>query len=402
MKKSKIIMGTAMLAGLTIGTGIINQVEQPKVEAARTDGVDVSNHNGNMTVAEYVSMRNNYGVKEVTAKISEGTYYHDPYAANNIKNVQAAGLYINGYYFCRYTSVEEAKAEAQYAVQMAKQDGLPTNAVLCADIEASQQRGLGTYTNSLAIEAMKQIVESAGYRFDVYSMSSFGDTVIPWKYMGWIANYPYNVTVDKYTKGHAWQWTDKQRFKDSYGGFDASQLYDNYYTGGQNKNAVISNADTHHVDTQHATNKPVNNSNMTAESGSSNEDYAQNGTFTANTTLNIRTAPSINANIVGSYAPGESLIYDHVFISDKYVWLRYVSYSGQYHYVCAGVNGGEEYGTRQTNVNRTYTVRSDDTLSDIASKLGVSVSYLVSKNGINNANLIFVGETLKYQYRIND
>ena len=389
-------MGTAMLAGLTIGTGIINQVEQPKVEAARTDGVDVSNHNGNMTVAEYVSMRNNYGVKEVTAKISEGTYYHDPYAANNIKNVQAAGLYINGYYFCRYTSVEEAKAEAQYAVQMAKQDGLPTNAVLCADIEASQQRGLGTYTNSLAIEAMKQIVESAGYRFDVYSMSSFGDTVIPWKYMGWIANYPYNVTVDKYTKGHAWQWTDKQRFKDSYGGFDASQLYDNYYTGGQNKNAVISNADTHHVDTQHATNKPANNSNMTAESGSSNEDYAQNGVFTANTTLNIRTAPSINANIVGSYAPGESLIYDHVYIRNGYAWARYMSYSGQYHYVAMGKMGGEEYGTRQTNVNRTYTVHSGDTLSNIASKLGVSVSYLVSKNGINNANLIFVGETLKY------
>ena len=389
-------MGTAMLAGLTIGTGIINQVEQPKVEAARTDGVDVSNHNGNMTVAEYVSMRNNYGVKEVTAKISEGTYYHDPYAANNIKNVQAAGLYINGYCFCRYTSVEEAKAEAQYAVQMAKQDGLPTNAVLCADIEASQQRGLGTYTNSLAIEAMKQIVESAGYRFDVYSMSSFGDTVIPWKYMGWIANYPYNVTVDKYTKGHAWQWTDKQRFKDSYGGFDASQLYDNYYTGGQNKNAVISNADTHHVDTQHATNKPANNSNMTAESGSSNEDYAQNGVFTANTTLNIRTAPSINANIVGSYAPGESLIYDHVYIRNGYAWARYMSYSGQYHYVAMGKMGGEEYGTRQTNVNRTYTVHSGDTLSNIASKLGVSVSYLVSKNGINNANLIFVGETLKY------
>lgn len=389
-------MGTAMLAGLTIGTGIINQVEQPKVEAARTDGVDVSNHNGNMTVAEYVSMRNNYGVKEVTAKISEGTYYHDQYAANNIKNVQAAGLYINGYYFCRYTSVKEAKAEAQYAVQMAKQDGLPVNAVLCADIEASQQRGLGTYTNSLAIEAMKQIVESAGYRFDVYSMSSFGDTVIPWKYMGWIANYPYNVTVDKYTKGHAWQWTDKQRFKDSYGGFDASQLYDNYYTGGQNKNAVISNADTHHVDTQHATNKPANNSNMTAESGSSNEDYAQNGTFTANTTLNIRTAPSTSATIVGSYAPGESLIYDHVYIRNGYAWARYMSYSGQYHYVAMGKMGGEEYGTRQTSVNRTYTVRSEDTLSGIANKLGVSVSYLVSKNGINNANLIFVGETLEY------
>lgn len=391
MKKSKIIMGTAMLAGLVFGGSSVN--------AARTDMVDVSNHNGNMTTAEYVSMRNDYGVKAITAKISEGTYYQDPYAKTNITNAQQAGLYINGYYFCRYTSVADARAEAQFAVNTAKADGLPTNAVLCADIEASQQRGLGTYTNSLAIEAMKQIVESAGYRFDVYSMSSFGDTVIPWKYMGWIANYPYNVTVDKYTKGHAWQWTDKQHFKDSYGGFDASQLYDNYYTGGLDKNAVISNQDT--TDVSHvngnSNNKPNQDKNMTATGNHvQNEDYAQNGVFTANTTLNIRTAPSTSASVVGSYAPGESLIYDHVYIRDGYAWARYMSYSGQYHYVAMGKMGGEEYGTRQTNVNHTYTVRSGDTLSGIANKLGVSVSYLVSKNGINNANLIYVGETLKY------
>lgn len=392
MKKNRIIAGVLLMAGLTLG-GVASETV---VNAARTDMVDVSNHNGNMTTAEYVSMRNDYGVKAITTKISEGTYYQDPYAKTNITNAQQAGLYINGYYFCRYTSVADAKAEAQFAVNTAKADGLPTNAVLCADIEASQQRGLGTYTNSLAIEAMKQIVESAGYRFDVYSMSSFGDTVIPWKYMGWIANYPYNVTVDKYTKGHAWQWTDKQHFKDSYGGFDASQLYDNYYTGGLNKNAVISNADTHHVDTQSSTGKPTNNSNMTADSGSANEDYAQNGTFTTNATLNIRTAPSTSAAIVGSYAPGESLIYDHVYIRGGYAWARYMSYSGTYHYVAMGRMGGEEYGTRRTYSSRTYTVHSGDTLSGIARKLGVSVSYLVSKNGINNANLIYVGETLSY------
>ena len=395
MKKNRIIAGVLLMAGLTLG-GVASETV---VNAARTDMVDVSNHNGNMTTAEYVSMRNNYGVKAITAKISEGTYYQDPYAAINIANAQAAGLYINGYYFCRYTSVENAKQEAQFAVNTAKADGLPINAVLCADIEASQQRGLGTYVNSLAIEAMKQIVESAGYRFDVYSMSSWGDSIIPWKYMGWIANYPYNVTTDRYTKGHAWQWTDKQKFKDSYGGFDASQLYDNYYTGGQDKNAVISNQDTHDVSHVNGNNnnKPNQDENMTAESNaSSNADYAQNGTFTTNTTLNIRTAPSTSAAVVGSYTPGESLIYDHVYIRDGYAWARYMSYSGTYHYVAMGRMGGEEYGTRRTNVNRTYTVRSGDTLSGIARKLGVSVSYLVNKNGINNANLIFVGETLSY------
>ena len=401
MKKSKLIVGTAILAGLVVGTGITSQVEQPKVKAARTDMVDVSNHNQYMTGGEYTTMRNNYGVKAMTCKISEGTSYHDPYAVSNIANAQKAGLYVNGYFFSRYTNVAQAKAEAQYAVQMAKQDGLPVNSVLCADIEASQQQGLGTYVNSLAISTMKQIVESAGYRFDVYTMGSWLNTNINSSQVGWVAYYPYNVTTDRYTGHHAWQYTSNQRFSCSYGGFDASTLYDNYYTGGLNKNAVITNSDTHHVDKQAGTTNEKK-SDMGAEKDnggtvtSSNEDYAQNGVFTTNTTLNIRTAPSINANIVGSYVPGESLIYDHVFISGKYVWLRYVSYSGQYHYVCAGVNGGEEYGTRQAYSSRTYTVHSGDTLSGIAKKLGVSVSYLVSKNGINNANLIFVGETLSY------
>lgn len=370
------------------------------VSAARTDMVDVSNHNGNMTTAEYVSMRNNYGVKAITAKISEGTYYKDPYAATNIANAQAAGLYINGYFFCRYTSVESAKQEAQFAVDTAKADGLPVNAVLCADIEASQQASLSKSTNDAAIAAMKQVVEAGGYRFDVYSMSSWGDNHISWSNIKWIANYPYNVTSDRYTAGHAWQWTDKQQFKDSYGGFDASQLYDNYYTGGLDKNAVISNQDTHDVSHVNGNNnnKPSNNSNMTAESNtSSNEDYAQNGVFTANTTLNIRTAPSTSASVVGSYAPGESLIYDHVYIRDGYAWARYMSYSGSYHYVAMGKMGGEEYGTRKTySTTQTYTVQSGDTLSGIAKKLGVSTNYLVQKNGISNANLIYVGQSLSY------
>lgn len=370
------------------------------VSAARTDMIDVSNHNGDMTTAEYVSMRNNYGVKAITAKISEGTYYQDPYAATNIANAQAAGLYINGYYFCRYTSVESAKQEAQFAVNTAKADGLPVNAVLCADIEASQQASLSRSTNDAAIAAMKQVVEAGGYRFDVYSMSSWGDNHISWSNIKWIANYPYNVTADRYTGGHAWQWTDKQQFKDSYGGFDASQLYDNYYTGGQDKNAVISNQDTHDVSHVNGNNnnKPSNNSNMTAESNtSSNEDYAQNGVFTANTTLNIRTAPSTSAAVVGSYAPGESLIYDHVYIRDGYAWARYMSYSGSYHYVAMGKMGGEEYGTRQAySAAKTYTVQSGDTLNGIASKLGVSTSYLIQKNGIGNANLIYAGQSLSY------
>ena len=386
-KKVKAIVGS-LIAGLTIAT--------TPVFAARTDMVDNSNHNGIMTVQNYTQMRNQYGVKAMTCKISEGTYYVDPTAKPDIQAAQQAGLYVDGYYFCRYTNVAQAKAEAQFAVQCARSAGLPTNAVLCADIESSQQRALSSGENDLCISAMKQIVQAGGYRFDVYSMSSWGDVHIPWKDIKWIANYPYHLDQDRYTHGHAWQFRSDQHFDGSYGNFDVSQLYDNYYTGGLNKNAVISNEDTHNV----SKNTGKQHNQMNTEKGNANnnliEDYAQRGVFTTNTTLNIRTAPSINASVVGSYAPGESLTYDHVYIRGGYVWARYMSYSGQYHYVAMGVMGGQEFGTRNTNIMRSYTVQSGDTLSGIARRLGVSTSYLASKNGISNYNLIYVGQVLHY------
>ena len=46
--------------------------------------------------------------------------------------------------------------------------------------------------------------------------------------------------------------------------------------------------------------------------------------------------------------------------------------------------------------SRTYTVRSGDNLSSIASRLGTSVQSLVSMNRISNPNLIYAGQTLNY------
>lgn len=44
---------------------------------------------------------------------------------------------------------------------------------------------------------------------------------------------------------------------------------------------------------------------------------------------------------------------------------------------------------------KTYTVKSGDTLSGIASKYGTTVAKLVALNGIKNANLIYTGQVIK-------
>ena len=50
----------------------------------------------------------------------------------------------------------------------------------------------------------------------------------------------------------------------------------------------------------------------------------------------------------------------------------------------------------QATTSNTYTVRSGDNLSTIASRLGTTVAHLQCVNGIRNANLIYSGQNLKY------
>lgn len=50
----------------------------------------------------------------------------------------------------------------------------------------------------------------------------------------------------------------------------------------------------------------------------------------------------------------------------------------------------------QATTSNTYTVRSGDNLSTIASRLGTTVAHLQSVNGIRNANLIYSGQNVNH------
>ena len=51
---------------------------------------------------------------------------------------------------------------------------------------------------------------------------------------------------------------------------------------------------------------------------------------------------------------------------------------------------------KNRNKEKSYTVKSGDTLSGIANILNVSLNYLVTKNNIKNPDLIYVGQVIKY------
>ena len=62
--------------------------------------------------------------------------------------------------------------------------------------------------------------------------------------------------------------------------------------------------------------------------------------------LNIRTAPSVNAEVVGTYEQGDEFNYMEFCNANGYEWLSYVSYSGERRYVASmNLDTFETHGT---------------------------------------------------------
>ncbi|MEC5117833.1 GH25 family lysozyme [Lactiplantibacillus plantarum] len=357
-------------------------------QAARMDMVDVSNNNGYMSTAEYVSMRNEFGVKAVTVKISEGGTYKDPYAASNITNVQAAGLYINGYHFARYATKAQAIAEADFAGRTAKAAGLPVGAVLATDVEAEEQNNQSKATNDRNNAAFMQEIQKFGYRADIYTSGSWANNKMTIKgKTGWIAGYPF-VPAGKqwYTNNNAWQWSGSAHFRISYGGFDVSQLYNDYYTAGQksavkptNKNAVKAN--------NHAANKHIYKPYASAKW------VKESKTYTLKTAVKLRTGASTSSNAITVLPAGTTVKTDQAIIQGGYRWVRQPRFNG-YGYLATGpVSNTLEY-VKSGAAHTYYTVKSGDSWWSIAQRNGLSMTTLASQNGKTIYTTIYPGQRL--------
>ncbi|MFT9005962.1 MAG: GH25 family lysozyme, partial [Liquorilactobacillus hordei] len=232
-----------ILAGM--GAFIAPFIFAISVFAARTDMIDISGNNTTLSQSDFTSIRNNYGVKAVTVKISEGSTYAWSGAKNAIANATNAGLYTNGYHFARFGTLAKAQSEAYWAVQNAKADGLGVGAVLAVDVESSVFKKNSKAVNDANISAFNAIVQAAGYRTDIYASASWlGVYLTVPTGSGWIAAYPNTVTTDRYTNYNGWQFSSKVQLSGISGHFDMTQLYTNYYTAGTDKNAVISDSAT--------------------------------------------------------------------------------------------------------------------------------------------------------------
>ncbi|ETD11279.1 hypothetical protein HMPREF1195_01730 [Streptococcus parasanguinis CC87K] len=119
--------------------------------------VDVSSHNGDISIGDYRTLANKgVGGVVVVVKLTEDTWYKNPNAENQIRNAQAAGLQVSTYHFSRYTSEEAARAEARFYIAAAQRLNLPKNTLMVNDFEdAKMQPNINRNTQAWADEMRK-------------------------------------------------------------------------------------------------------------------------------------------------------------------------------------------------------------------------------------------------------
>ncbi|MDO1601620.1 GH25 family lysozyme [Lactiplantibacillus plantarum] len=379
LKNKLLLTGAATMAALFLGLN---------ANAARMDMVDVSNNNGYMSTAEYVSMRNEFGVKALTVKISEGSTYKDPYAASNIANGQAAGLYVNGYHFARYATKTQAIVEADFAGQTAKTAGLPVGAVLVTDVESQEANNQSQATNDRNNAAFMKEIQKFGYRADIYTSGSWANNKMTIKgKTGWIAAYPYVVSGKNwYSTNHAWQWSSTAKFRISYGGFDVSQLNSNYYTAGQ-KSTV----------------KPTNKGAVKANNRKANKNtfrpYAsakwvkESKTYTLKTAVKLRAGASTSSSVAAILPSGTTVKTDQAIIQGGYRWVRQPRFNG-YGYLATGPASNTLEYVKSGASHTYYTVNSGDSWWTIAQRNGLNMTALASQNGKSIYTTIYPGQRL--------
>lgn len=206
--------------------------------------IDVSSHNGALSVEDYRSLAAN-GISGVVVKLSEAVSYLNPYAEGQVKNALAAGLKVSVYHYSHFTSREEARAEAQYFVAAAKRLGLPTSTLMVNDIEEQatrkninenmkaweeEMRRLG-YSNLIHYTGASWLDDNSLGIVGPIQTGQFGMTNF------WVAQYPYStmtpaqaMSMSLHARAAAWQYTSKATLLPGRSFFDVNLDYTSRFT----------------------------------------------------------------------------------------------------------------------------------------------------------------------------
>lgn len=228
-------------------------VPSPTLKIQPKTFIDVSSHNGDISVDDYRALARQ-GVGGVVVKLTEDTWYNNPKAPSQVRNAQIAGLQVSTYHFSRYTTEEEARAEARFYIQAAQKLNLPKSTVMVNDLEDSKMlpninRNTQAWVNEMRKHGYNNLMfytsaswldeNNLGYRGPV-STSQFGIENF------WVAQYPSTTLTATSAKNMrynaktgAWQFSATDNLLPGKHVFDHSVDYTGRFTA--NASAEVDN-----------------------------------------------------------------------------------------------------------------------------------------------------------------
>ena len=404
--KNKIMLGFAVCAGLFLCS--------QNVQANRL-GQDISSYQ--LSDFEYMLQRKQLGSDFTIVKLGgsggfEGEHYQNPKASAQLANASKSGQDVAGYFWGQFGSDRLlAQKMARYAVADAHRTGLKQGAAIALDYE--QGASMSSTANTDAVIEFMSAIKDAGYKPLLYSgayyMKRYVDIERIGKQFGtclWVAGYKTTELqlAPDFAYFPSMNYVAMWQFADNWHGTDGNVELVSVIKGDVKNNVTVKPTVT------------VSGSYYTIQSGDSwwsianrfgmdMYQLAQLNGMSINTVIHPGQKIRVKGTIKNGAKPVKNTNTSFYVVKPGDSWWNIAAKHGLSMYTLAARNGktiysmlhpGDHLTISGQTATRAYTVRRGDTLSGIASRLGVSVGYLARKNSIINPNLILVGQRLSY------
>ena len=320
------------------------------------DGIDVSDWQGYI---DYSKVKQS-GIEIVYIKSSQGSNIKDPYFDINYENAKNNGLKVGFYHFLTAKNVEQAKQEAQFFSHVISGKNPDCKLVMDYEIFSGISNEEINNISEVFLEEVKKITNKDIIIYsNLYNAQNTFNNNLASKYQLWLAYYGNISELNNInTNWNNWtgiQYTDRGTIN-GISGFVDRDKYTKEILLNETSQIPIINNPTNSINTEKIY--------YTVKSGDTLWQIANR----YGTTINEITALNNikNPNLI---YPGQIL-----------------------QVLTNSTNEGEE--TRATG-SINYTVKRGDTLSQIALAYGVSINHIVELNNIENPNLIYPGEKLR-------
>ena len=207
-------------------------------------GIDISEWQGKLSLADFKKIKDS-GINFVIIRCGYTSYnksklkYTDRYFENNYKLCKEIGLPVGAYYYSCATSINEAKAEANFVISLLKNkkfeypiafDTEDNHNISNSSYAPTSQASIGKVKLTPIVKAFCDLLEKNNYYVSIYASTSwFKDKLILddlIRYDKWIAQWSKTVSFSE--KYGLWQYSSTGKVNGINGNVDMNYSYKDY------------------------------------------------------------------------------------------------------------------------------------------------------------------------------